>query len=330
MNDAALAVPGIDDVRAAARRLAGVAVETPLLGHAALDERLGGRVLFKAEVLQRTGSFKIRGAYNKIAALSPGERARGVVAFSSGNHAQGVAAAARLFGIRAVIAMPADAPRVKLDAVRAMGAEVVPFDRFRDDRMTVVKPWLDVGMVLVPPYDDPLIVAGQGTVGLEIVSQVRAAGVTPDAVVVPCGGGGLTAGVAIAVTDALPGAEVWGVEPEDFDDTRRSLAEGRRVTNEPGHSSICDAILTPEPGAVTFEINRRKIAGVAVVGDAEAAAAVREAMLSLKLVVEPGGAVGLAALLAGKIPVAGRTVVVVLSGGNADPAAYARIVGGAG
>jgi len=326
MNDAAIAVPGIDDLRAAARRLAVVAVETPLLEYAALNERLGGRILFKAEVLQRTGSFKIRGAYNKIAALSPDERARGAVAFSSGNHAQGVAAAARMFGIRAVIAMPADVPRVKLDAVRAIGAEVIPFDRFRDDRMTVVKPWLDAGMVLVPPYDDPLIVAGQGTVGLEIVAQARAAGVAPDAVVVPCGGGGLTAGVAIAVTDALPGAEVWGVEPENFDDTRRSLAEGRRVANEPGHSSICDAILTSEPGVVTFAVNRRRLAGVAVVSDAEAAAAVREAMMTLKLVVEPGGAVGLAALLSGKIPVSGRTVVVVLSGGNVDPAAYARIV----
>jgi threonine dehydratase len=192
--------------------------------------------------------------------------------------------------------------------------------------MTIVKPWLDAGMVLVPPYDDPLIVAGQGTVGLEIVAQARAAGVTPDAVVVPCGGGGLTAGVAIAVTDALPGTEVWGVEPENFDDTRRSLAEGRRVANEPGHSSICDAILTSEPGVVTFAVNRRRLAGVAAVSDAEAAAAVREAMMTLKLVVEPGGAVGLAALLSGKIPVSGRTVVVVLSGGNVDPAAYARIV----
>ncbi|CAG1008893.1 MAG: threonine/serine dehydratase [Rhizobiaceae bacterium] len=326
MDATAIAVPGIDDVRAAARRLAGVAVVTPLLESAEVNERLGGRILFKAETLQRTGSFKIRGAYNKIAALGPEERARGVVAFSSGNHAQGVAEAARLFGIRAVIAMPADAPRVKLDRVRAMGAEIVPFDRFRDDRMTVVRPWLDTGMVLVPPYDDPLIVAGQGTTGLEIVGQARAAGAEPDMVVVPCGGGGLTAGVAIAVTDALPGAAVWGVEPEDFDDTRRSLAEGRRVANRPGNSSICDALLTPEPGAVTFEVIRRKVAGVVAVSDAEAAAAVREAMLSMKLVVEPGGAVGLAALLSGRIAVAGRTVVVVLSGGNVDPAAYARIV----
>ena len=326
MNAAAIAVPGIDDVREAARRLAGVAVVTPLLEYAALNERLGGRVFFKAETLQRTGSFKIRGAYNKIASLSPEERSRGVVAFSSGNHAQGVAAAARIFAIRAVIAMPADAPRVKLDSVRAMGAEVIPFDRFRDDRMTVVRPWLDAGMVLVPPYDDPLIVAGQGSVGLELVAQARAAGAEPDAVIVPCGGGGLAAGVAIAVTDALPGAAVWGVEPENFDDTRRSLAEGRRVANLPGYGSICDAILTPEPGVITFEVNRRKLAGVVAVSDAEAAAAVSEAMRSLKLVVEPGGVVGLAALLAGKVPVAGRTVVVVLSGANVDPAAYARII----
>ena len=326
MNAAAIAVPGIDDVREAARRLAGVAVVTPLLEHAALNERLGGRVFFKAETLQRTGSFKIRGAYNKIASLSPEERSRGVVAFSSGNHAQGVAEAARLFGIRAVIAMPADAPRVKLDSVRAMGAEIVPFDRFRDDRMTVVKPWLDAGLVLVPPYDDPLIVAGQGTVGLEILDQARAAGAKPDTVVVPCGGGGLTAGVAIAVCDALPDAAVWGVEPENFDDTRRSLAEGRRVANHPGRNSICDALLTPARGAATFAAPPPTIPGGGGGGDAEAAAAVREAMLSLKLVVEPGGVVGLAALLAGKVPVAGRTVVVVLSGANVDPAAYARII----
>ncbi|TPN34623.1 threonine/serine dehydratase [Mesorhizobium sp. B2-3-3] len=324
-----LTLPGIADIRAAAIRLSGLIVETPLIESQELNKRFGGRILFKPETLQRTGSFKFRGAHNKLSSLSEEERSRGVVAFSSGNHAQGVAASAAMFGVKAVIAMPADAPAMKIGNVRRMGAEVVPFDRFRDDRMSVVRPYLDKGMVLVPPFDDPAIIAGQGTIGLELVGQAKALGVSLDAVIVPCGGGGLTSGISVAVKDASPGTAVWAVEPEHFDDTRRSLAAGARVSNEPGYSSICDAILTAEPGAITFEINRRNLAGAIAVSDAATAQAMRDAMAHLKLVVEPGGCVGLAALSSGGIELAGKCVAVVLSGGNVDFGTYAEIMAAA-
>ena len=321
--------PGIADIHAAAKRLSGLIVETPLIESPELNKRFGGRILFKPETLQRTGSFKFRGAYNKLSSLSAEERGRGVVAFSSGNHAQGVAASAALFGIRSVIAMPADAPAMKIGNVRKMGAEVIAFDRFHDDRMAVVRPYIEQGMILVPPFDDPAIIAGQGTIGLELMRQARVLGVSLDAVVIPCGGGGLTSGISIAVKDASPDTAVWAVEPEHFDDTRRSLAKGARVSNEPGHSSICDAILTAEPGTITFEINRRNLAGAVAVSDAATARAMRDAMAHLKLVVEPGGCVGLAALSSGTIQLSGKCVAVVLSGGNVDFDTYAEIMAAA-
>ncbi len=253
--------PGIADIRRAADRLRGLIVETPLIELAALNDRYGARILFKPETLQRTGSFKFRGAYNKISSLSPEERGRGVVAFSSGNHAQGVAASAALFGIDALIAMPTDAPAIKVANVRKAGAKVIQFDRIRDDRMTVVAPYIEQGRVLVPPFDDPAIIAGQGTIGLELLAQAEALGVKLDAVIAPCGGGGLIGGISIAVKDGSPDTAVWAVEPEHFDDTRRSLAAGSRLSNAPGHSSICDAIVVNEPGAITFEINRRTLSG---------------------------------------------------------------------
>ncbi|MCZ8543913.1 threonine/serine dehydratase [Mesorhizobium qingshengii] len=321
--------PGIADIHRAAARLSGLIVETPLIESPELNKRFGARILFKPETLQRTGSFKFRGAYNKLSSLSEEERRRGVVAFSSGNHAQGVAASAAMFGVKAVIAMPADAPAMKIGNVRKMGAEVVPFDRFRDDRMTVVGPYIERGMVLVPPFDDPAIIAGQGTIGLELMRQVEALGVGLDAVLVPCGGGGLSSGISVAVKDASPGTAVWAVEPEHFDDTRRSLAAGARVANAPGHSSICDAILTAEPGVITFEINRRNLAGGIAVSDKATAQAMRDAMAYLKLVVEPGGCVGLAALSSGEIELAGKCIAVVLSGGNVDFGTYAGIMAAA-
>jgi threonine dehydratase len=321
--------PGIADIRRAAARLAGLIVETPLIESQDLNKRFGARILFKPETLQRTGSFKFRGAYNKLSSLSEEERSRGVVAFSSGNHAQGVAASAAMFGVKAVIAMPADAPAMKIGNVRKMGAEVVPFDRFRDDRMTVVGPYIERGMVLVPPFDDPAIIAGQGTIGLELMQQAKALGVSLDAVLVPCGGGGLSSGISVAVKDASPDTAVWAVEPEFFDDTRRSLAAGARVSNEPGHSSICDAILTAEPGAITFEINRINLAGGIAVSDKATAQAMRDAMAYLKLVVEPGGCVALAALSSGEIELSGKCVAVVLSGGNVDFGTYAEIMAAA-
>ncbi|MER8864751.1 threonine/serine dehydratase [Mesorhizobium sp. M0751] len=318
--------PGIADIHSAAVRLSGLIVETPLIESPELNRRFGARILFKPETLQRTGSFKFRGAYNKLSSLSAEERARGVVAFSSGNHAQGVAAAAAMFGVKAVIAMPTDAPAMKVGNVRKMGAEVITFDRVRDDRTAVVRSYVEKGMVLVPPYDDPAIIAGQGTIGLELMRQARALGVSLDAVVVPCGGGGLSSGISIAVKDASPGTAVWAVEPEHFDDTRRSLIKGARVLNAPGHTSICDALLVAEPGAITFEINRKNLAGAIAVSDKAVAQAMRDAMACLKLVVEPGGCVGLAALSSGEIDLAGKSIAVVLSGGNVDLSTYAEII----
>ncbi|HET7095399.1 MAG TPA: threonine/serine dehydratase [Thermomicrobiales bacterium] len=322
------ATPTIDDIRAAAKRIEGLARRTPLLESAVLNRKFGARLLFKPEVLQRTGSFKFRGAYNKIASLTEAERARGVVAFSSGNHAQGVAAAAELFGIPAVIVMPADAPAIKADNVRAMGAEIVPYDRYRDDREAVARPYVEQGMALVKPFDDPLIVAGQGTVGLEIAEEAAAMGVRLDGVVTPCGGGGLMAGIATAVKALSPDTAIWGGEPENFDDTRRSLAAGSRVSADPAASSICDALMSPMPGELTFAINRRLVAGVAAVPEAAIISAMRDAAAHLKLLVEPGGAAGFAALSSGEIELAGKTIAVVLSGGNVDLRTFAVLVGG--
>ena len=323
-----VAPPGIADICAAAARLSGLAVETPLIESQALNERFGARLLFKPEVLQRTGSFKFRGAYNKISTLSQEDRRHGVVAFSSGNHAQGVAASAAMFGIEAVIVMPSDAPAMKIANVRRMGAEVVLYDRFSEDRAAIAKAYVDKGMALVPPYDDPAIIAGQGTIGLELVAQAEKLGAHLDAVVIPCGGGGLSSGISVAVKDGSPTTAIWAAEPEHFDDTRRSLAGGVRVANEPGHTSICDALLTPEPGEITFEINRHNLAGSVAVSQTAVAAAMRDAMAYLKLVVEPGGCVALAALSSGEIDIKGKTVAVVLSGGNVDYGLYADIIAG--
>lgn len=322
-------IPGITEIRGAADRLRGLIVETPLVESAVLNERYGARILFKPETLQRTGSFKFRGAYNKISSLSLEDRKRGVVAFSSGNHAQGVATSAAMFGIDALIAMPTDAPEIKVGNVMKAGAKVIRFDRFKDDRMKVVAPYLEEGRILVPPFDDPAIIAGQGTIGIELMAQSARIGARPDMVLAPCGGGGLIGGISVAVKDTSPETAVWAVEPENFDDTRRSLAAGSRVSNAPGHNSICDAILVNEPGALTFEINKRTLAGALTVSDQAAATAMRDAATYLKLVVEPGGAVGLAAILSGQIDIAGKCVAVVLSGGNVDLSTYAEIMAAA-
>jgi threonine dehydratase len=317
----------IKDVRAAARRIDGIAVRTPLLRHPALDTLANGPVLLKLENLQREGSFKFRGAYNRLAQLTEAERAAGVVAWSSGNHAQGVAAAARLLGIRAVIVMPTDAPAVKTANTRALGAEIVLYDRVRESREEIARELArQLGAVLVPSYDDAHVVAGQGTVGLEIADQAHAAGLALDRALVCCGGGGLIAGTAIALADAFPGIRVWSVEPNGYDDTARSLAAGRPLANVAGTVSICDALLAPEPGAVTFPLNRTLLAGGLAVSDGEVRAAVRFAFERLRLVVEPGGAVALAALLAGRVPLGSGAIAVVISGGNIDPVLLAEIV----
>jgi len=324
-NSASL--PTAADVDEAARRLAGVALHTPLLNSAALDAMTGGRVFLKAETLQRTGSFKFRGAYNRLAAIPHGERAGGVVAYSSGNHAQGVAAAARLLGMACVIVMPRDAPRAKRERTAALGAELVLYDRERDDREAIARELADRrGAVLVPPYDDALIIAGQGTAGREIVDDLRALGLTPDVVVVTASGGGLTAGIALAVRARVPSAAVYTAEPQGFDDHARSFRSGRRERNDAITGTICDALMARMPGEITFAINRSLVGAGVTASDAEVAAAVAFAFSELKLVVEPGGAVALAALMTGKIDVGGKVAVAVLSGGNIDPELFFRLV----
>lgn len=322
----ALAV-SLADIEAAAARLKGVAVETPLIESPALNERLGLRVLIKAETLQRVGAFKFRGAYNRLVQLSPEERKRGVVAFSSGNHAQGVALAAKLLGIPALIVMPADAPKVKAEATAGYGAEVKFYDRLTESREKIAAAIAqERGAVVVPAFDDPHIIAGQGTAGLELMAQAQARGVTPGAVIVPCSGGGLLAGVATAVKALSPTTALIGVEPEGYDDTLKSLQAGVRTPMTPTHRTLCDALETPCPGELTFPILEATVADVAVVTDAEVAEAMRVAFSTLKLVVEPGGSAGLAALLAGKVKTSADTVALVLSGGNVDPDQFARVL----
>ena len=321
------ALPTAADIDVAARRLAGIALHTPLLTSAALDAITGGRVFLKAETLQRTGSFKFRGAYNKLAAIPPERRAGGVVAFSSGNHAQGVAAAARLLGMRCLIVMPHDAPRAKRERTVALGAEVVLYDRAREDREAIAN---DIaarrGAVLVPPYDDALIIAGQGTAGREIVEDLDALGLVPDVVVVTASGCGLTAGIALAIKARVPAAMLYTAEPQGFDDHARSFRSGRREQNAALTGTICDALMARMPGKLTFAINQSLVGAGVVASDAEVAAAVAFAFAELKLVVEPGGAVALAALMTGKIDVRNKVAVAVLSGGNVDPDVFSRLV----
>jgi threonine dehydratase len=322
-------LPDAADIVAAQKRLAGVAVRTPLINAPVLDERLSARVFLKAETLQRTGSFKFRGAYNKIASISPDQRAAGVVAYSSGNHAQGVAAAAKLLGMRATIVMPSNAPRAKRKRTEALGAEIVPYDRDTEDRALIGERIArERGATLVPPYDDPLIIAGQGTIGAEIVEDLRWLNLRPQIVLIGASGGGLAAGIALGITAKVPSAELYAVEPEGFDDTLRSFASGQRETNARLSGTICDALMSATPGALTFPITQQLIGKGFTVTDDEVARAVRYAFEELKLVVEPGGAVGLAALLAGKLDVNGKVVVGVLSGGNVDAELFAKLIAG--
>jgi len=322
-------LPTAADIDAAAKRLAGVAVRTPLINAPVLDERLGARVFLKCETLQRTGSFKFRGAYNKISSIPAEKRAAGVVAYSSGNHAQGVAAAAKLLGLRATIVMPSDAPKAKLARTRAHGAEVVLYDRERDDRAAIAQRIVaERGATLVPPYDDPLIIAGQGTIGLEVVEDLERLGLKPEIVVVGASGGGLAAGISLGVKSKVATAKFYTVEPEGFDDTARSFVSGRREANPRLSGSICDALMSNMPGELTFPITSKLIGQGLAASDTEVAAAVRYAFNELKLVVEPGGAIGLAALLAGKLDVEGKVVVGIFSGANVDPDLFAKLIAG--
>jgi threonine dehydratase len=316
------------DVEAAAGRLKGWAAETPLIESPALNERAGRRVLIKPETLQRVGAFKFRGAFNRLVQLDAAQRARGVVAFSSGNHAQGVALAARLLDMPAVIVMPNDAPAVKLAATRGYGAEVRFYDRLTESREQIAAALAaERGAVVVPAFDDPHVVAGQGTVGLELVAQARAAGAELAAIAAPVSGGGLLAGIATAVKSLSPQTAIIGVEPKDFDDLRASLRKGERVTLKPAARSLCDALESPFPGEITFPILQRAGATVATVSDRDVAEAMRFAFTTLKLVVEPSGAAALAALLAGKVE-GGGPLGLVLSGANVDPDLFARAIRG--
>jgi threonine dehydratase len=322
-----IALPTAADVEQAARRISGVALHTPLVSSPVLDALTGGRIFLKAETLQRTGSFKFRGAYNKLSSLPPEARSGGVVAFSSGNHAQGVAAAARLLDMPAVIVMPRDAPRPKRERTAELGAEVVLYDREREDREVIARELVAArGAVLVPPYDDPLIIAGQGTAGREIIDDLGRDGMVPDIVIVNASGGGLSAGVALAVKAGAPDARLYTAEPQDFDDHARSFRSGKRESNAAISGSICDALMAATPGRLTFEINRVLVGEGLTVSDAEVARAVGFAFRELKLVVEPGGAVSLAAILAGKLDLRGKVVAAVLSGGNVDPELFYKLV----
>lgn len=323
----AASLPTIDDLHAAARRLEGLAVKTPLLESSALNERVGGRVLLKAETLQRTGSFKFRGAFNRISQIPERDRAGGVVAFSSGNHAQGVAAAAALLGLPAVIVMPSDAPAIKVANTRGYGAEVVFYDRFAESREAIgAEIASQRNATLVRPYDDSGVIAGQGTCGLEVVAQAKERQLVLDAMLVCCGGGGLTAGCALAFEALSPKTSLFTVEPEGYDDTRISLEAGRPLPHGEAPASICDALLSPQPGDLTFALNRTRVSGGLSVTDAEVKAAMRYAFRTLKLVVEPGGAVCLAAVLAGKTNAAGRVTGLTLSGGNVDAELYRAVL----
>jgi threonine dehydratase len=312
-----------DDVLAAAERLRGVAHRTPIVTSHTLDERTGARVFLKCENLQRMGAFKFRGAYNRIAALDDVDRARGVVAFSSGNHAQGVALGARLLGAPATIVMPEDAPASKLAATRGYGAEVVLYDRRTMNRGAIAEGLArERSATLVPPYDDPYVIAGQGTCALEFCSDVEL-----DALLVPVGGGGLLSGCALAATSLAPGIALYGVEPEAGDDFAQSFARGERVEIAVP-DTIADGQQTTMPGAITFPIVRRLCAGILTVSDDEIRATMRFVFKRLKLVLEPSGACALAALLFAKIDLRGKRVGVVLSGGNVDAARYAAILAG--
>lgn len=323
-------LPTVQDVQAAARRLAGHAFITPLLQSPVLNERVGGVVLLKAETLQLGGAFKFRGAYNRIVQLRPEERAAGVVAWSSGNHAQGVAAAAQQLGVRAAIVLPQDAPQIKIENTRRLGAELIFYDRRREDREAIGRRLAaERGAALVPSYDDPDVIAGQGTVGLEIIEQAQSIhGRTIDVLLAPCSGGGLIAGCALAMQLAKAPVKVYSVEPAAFDDTARSLASGRRESTGQGASSVCDALQAPSPGELTFPVNRRLLAGGLTVTDDAAFEAMRFAWRELKLVLEPSGAVALAAVLSGALDVRNRTTAVVLSGGNVDPELYRAALAG--
>jgi threonine dehydratase len=323
------ALPTFADVTDAAACLAGVALRTPLITNDALDAAAGGRIFVKAESLQRTGSFKIRGAYNRLSRLTIGERMTGVVAFSSGNHAQGVAAAAGLVGVEAFIVMPSDAPVNKIEGTKSLGGQVVLYDRRTESREEIAAAIAaERGAVVVPAFDDFHIIAGQGTVGLEICQQMEEVGVAIDTVLCPASGGGLSAGIGLALEALAPASKLYVVEPVAFDDHAQSLTQGFPVEVRPDTLSLCDGLMAPRPGDLTFALNRPRLAGAIAISDEEALEAMAFAFRHLKLVLEPSGAVTLAAILNNRIDLSGGSAVVIASGGNVDPEVFCRALNG--
>jgi len=320
-------LPSLQDIQDAAKRVKGVAVKTPLMESIPLSLRLSARIFIKPENLQRVGAFKFRGAYNRLCQLTPEEKSRGVVAFSSGNHAQGVAAAAKILGMKAIIVMPSDAPVMKRDNTIAYGAEVIEYDRETESREEIAKNIAGrYGSVVVPAFEDFHVICGQGTVGLEIMEQGQKMEAEFDQFFSPVGGGGLISGCATAIKSISPATEIYGVEPEGFDDVKRSLAAGKIMSNSHHSGSVCDALLTHAPGPMTLAIMQKYVTSVLTISDTEALIAVKYAWEKLKLVVEPGGAAALAALLSGKIDVRGKTICLLLSGGNVDAATFERAI----
>ena len=316
-----------DGVHHAARRLAGNAIETPLIENEFLNDIADGRILVKAEVLQHCGSFKFRGAYNLVSKIPAQERQRGVLAWSSGNHAQGIARAARHFDTPATIIMPADTPDIKTEKVRAFGADIIPYDRYSEDREEIAKPiQKERNMILAPSYDHPDIIEGQGTLALETVAQARNKNAALDAFIICCGGGGLTSGCATILEEISPQTEVWIAEPEGFDETWASIKSGKRQRADITQRTICDAIATPTPGRLTFPIMQRLVKGGVCLTEDDVAKAMLFALKYLKLIVEPGGAVALAAILSGKYDAKGKVTAITLSGGNVDPALFASLI----
>ncbi len=315
-------------VRAAAKRIAGSVIKTPLLENEWLNERAGGRVLLKAETLQHCGSFKFRGAMNRLSMLTPEERKRGVLAWSSGNHAQGIARAARLFASPATIVMPKDAPALKVAQVKAYGGEIVFFDRYTQDREAIGrKIAAERGLALAPSYDHVDVIEGQGTLAIEAVEQAQAVGAAFDVFIICCGGGGMTSGCATILEEISPATEVFIAEPEGFDETWASITAGRKLKADISRKTLCDALATPSPGDITFPIMQRLVRGGFSISDDEVSETIAWAFKYLKLVLEPGGAAALAAVFHRKIRAEGRTIGLTLSGGNIDPSLFATILG---
>jgi threonine dehydratase len=322
-SDSAAADISRATIEAAATRIAPFIIETPLVESPRLNDKLGIRLLVKAECLQHTGSFKLRGASNAVWSLD--DTVKHVVAFSSGNHAQGVARAAASRGLQATIVMPKDSPAGKIEGTKAYGATVILYDRYTESREDIGADLATRKQAhLIKPFDDVRVIAGQGTVGLEIATQAAAKNLTPDAIICCCGGGGLIAGMSIAASDMIPGVDIWAAEPKFYDDTRRSLASGKIETADITMPSICDSIVTAQPGEITFPINKKLLSGSAVITDRDALQAVATAFKHLKIIIEPGGAAALAAVLTGQYPSGAKTVVVVASGGNIDTPMFQR------